>query len=167
MNSTLTSSVGVYRYGFTMIRYIHTYRYMAHGMTLVSIYAIFNYTSSAVDKRSPSRQMRPITLSGDPTWSHKSPVGGPSSPPERYTFLHLVHSFNIYLICNIIHYNKKCKFFQQKTKKMCLWLQNHIFKISWVTKKQVGRPSFPSWVVRWTSHEFGLIQSALYKMCLH
>ena len=57
-------------------------------------------------------------LSGDPTWTHKSPVGRPSFPPERYTFLHLVHSFNIYLICNIIHYNKKykeCKFFQQKT----------------------------------------------------
>ena len=34
---------------------------------------------SAVDKRSPSRQMRPITRSGDPTWPSKLPDGRPNS----------------------------------------------------------------------------------------
>ena len=32
-------------------------------------------------------------------------------------------------------------------------------KIIWATKNWFGQPSFPSWVVRWASHEFGLIHS--------
>ena len=39
---------------------------------------------NAVDKQSPSLQLRPITRLGDTTWPPKSPNGQPSFPTERY-----------------------------------------------------------------------------------